>query len=304
MKLFVGVLLAISALVGCGESAKDAEHTQKKNDFTLTAAPGTNTDGAIEKFKVLAGHCPGIKKYKSDIESVEYLSQGHADFLITVVKKPTALPAESHAMGHTCHFSVDDSKATVSKRPCAWLCTGDDMTGIDGENHSYAKGKLIGPLVRPWANLREAISSTRLDMADIQGADVSKGAALLAIWGAENMRWSELQEIPTTKYGLVMKDPDAQRGQRLCTTGQVIEIELDRSVPGKKIFGGGMYEDGGRIYRFLAVQSTGEIMAHSRARFCGVVTGQQHYPNSAGGVAHAVHLVGMFDLPENKAVVK
>jgi hypothetical protein len=98
-----------------------------------------------------------------------------------------------------------------------------------------------------------------------------------------------------------MKDPDSQRGQKLCANGEVIEIALDRSVPGQKVFLGGMYDDGGRIYRFIAVQSTGEIMAHSRARFCGVVTGQQHYENSMGGVAHAVHLVGMFDLPENKA---
>lgn len=300
MKWLFGMALAVSVITGCGQSGNEPEQAQK-NDFTLTAAPGTNMDGAIEKFKTLVAHCPGIYKYKADVEKVEYLSQGHADFLVTVVGKPTVLPAQSYGMGHTCHFSVEESKATVSKRPCAWLCTGEDMTGIDGENHSYAQGKLIGPLVRPWANLREAIASTRLDMKDIVGSDVSVGAAKLAVWGAENMHWAELQEIPTTKYGLVMKDSDAQRGQRICISGRVIEIELDRSVPGKKIFVGGMYDDGDRIYRFVALQSTGEIMAHSRARFCGVVTGQQHYPNSAGGMAHAVHLVGMFDLPENKA---
>ncbi len=137
-------------------------------------------------------------------------------------------------------------------------------------------------------------------MVDIQGADVSAGAAKIALWGADNMRWDELQEIPTTKYGLVMKDSDTQRGQKLCASGEVIEIAIDNSIPEKKIFLGGMYDDGGRIYRFIAVKSTGEVMANSRARFCGIVTGQQHYPNSAGGVAHAVHLVGMFDLPENK----
>ena len=300
MKWLVGMALAVSVITGCGQSDNKPEQAQKK-DFTLTAEPGTNMDGAIEKFKTLVAHCPGIYKYKADIERVEYLSQGHADFLVTVVGNPTLLPAQSYGMGHTCHFSVDDTKATVSKRPCAWLCTGEDMTGIDGEDHSYANGKLIGPKVKPWANLQQAIASTRFDMKDIQGADVSLGAAKLALWGTENMHWSELQEIPTTKYGLVMKDPESQRGQKLCTNGEVIEITLDRSVPGQKVFLGGMYDDGGRIYRFIAVKSTGEIMAHSRARFCGVVTGQQHYENSMGGVAHAVHLVGMFDLPENKA---
>lgn len=31
-----------------------------------------------------------------------------------------------------------------------------------------------------------------------------------------------------------------------------------------------------------------------------VVTGNYDYSNSAGGTGHAVDLVGMFDLPENK----
>lgn len=273
---------------------------ERKNDFTISAAPGTDMTDAIEKFKTLAGHCPGLFKYKTDIEKVEYLNRSHADFLVTVVGKPSVLPAQSYGMGHTCHFSVDESKATVSKRPCAWLCTGEDMTGIDGENHSYAKGKLIGPLQRPWANLREAIATTRLNMTDIQGADLSVGAAKLALWSAANLRWSELQEIPAGKYAMVMKDPDTQRGSRICTSGQIIEIAVDRTVS-PKIFLGGMFDDSGRLYRFIAVGSTGEIVAESRAKFCGIVTGQQHYENSAGGVAHSVHLVGMFDLPENRA---
>lgn len=158
------------------------------------------------------------------------------------------------------------------------------------------------PLKLSWSNLREAIAETRAKMTDIQGGDLSDGAALLALWGDENMRWNELQEIPMTKYGLVMKDPDAQRGKKMCVSGKIIEIALDKSVPGKRIFEGGMFSDAGEIYRFIALHSTGEIMANSRARFCGVVTGQQHYQNSAGGVAHSVHLVGMFDLPENKSV--
>lgn len=150
-----------------------------------------------------------------------------------------------------------------------------------------------------FANLRAAIAATRLDMSDIQGTNISKGAAVLALWGYQGMKWSELQEIPKGKYGVVMKDPDSQRGSRLCVYGQVIEIAVDKSVP-QKIYQGGIFDDDGRIYRFIAVGSTGEIVAHSYANFCGIVTGQQHYANSMGGEAHAVHLVGMFDLPENK----
>jgi hypothetical protein len=300
MNRLIWPAFAALLIVGCGQPDNHASQSGK-NDFTLTATPGTDMTGAIDKFKTLVGHCPGIYKYKDDVEKVEYLKDSHADFLVTINENPKLLPAESHSSHHTCHFSISDDKATVSKRPCAWLCTGDDMAGIDGENHSYSSGKLSGPLKRQWENLGEAIASTQLDMSDIQGNDISQGAAKLALWGAEHMRWSELQEIPTTKFGLVMKDPDAQRGKKLCINGQIIEIGVDRSVPDKKIFMGGMFDDGGRIYRFIAVQSSGEIMAQSRARFCGIVTGQQHYENSGGGVAHSVHLVGMFDLPENKS---
>lgn len=272
----------------------------KENVFTLVAEPGTDMEPATEKFRALVGHCPGINKYKADIAKVEYLPSGHADFLVTVSDKPEVIPAEAYAVGHTCHFSVTAEKATVGKRPCSWLCTGEDMTGVDGNDHSYATGQIIGPLQRPWANLREAVASTMLDMADIHGIGVSKGAALLAIWGSDHMKWSELQAVPSSKYGMVMKEPDSQRGKRLCATGHVIEIAKDSSVP-QQIYLGGLSDEDGKIYRYIAVGSTGEIVADSRARFCGVVTGQQHYPNSVGGEAHAVHLVGMFDLPENKS---
>jgi len=304
----IGVLCLMTALAtlpGCQKPVESTPAAQTKTqsnsefEFVLKTAPGVDASGAPEKFKTLVAHCPGIIKYKADIEKIEYQGQGYADFLVTVSQKLTTLPVQSYGMGHSCHFNVDASKASVTKRPCAWLCTGGDMTGIDGEEHSYSQGKLIGPLVRPWENLRQAIASTRLDMKDTQDANVSVGAAKLAIWGAENMRWAELQELPQGKYGMVMKDPDTQRGSRLCTSGQVIEIAKDGSVP-QKIYVGGMFGTEGNLYRFIAVGSTGEIVANSRAKFCGIVTGQQHYPNSVGGEAHAVHLVGMFDLPENK----
>ncbi len=293
MKLLLVVLLIVSiGLSGCGKEE------DIKQDFTISASPNMDTSQAIPLFKTLMGHCPGTDKYKNDIERVEYL--GGSSFDLIISQHPKVIPLDDRPMGHTCHFQVDESKATVGKRPCAWLCTGEKMTGIDGEEHSYRNGKLIGPLKRAWANLREAVAGTRFEMSDIQGGDLSPGAAKLALWGAEHLLWNELQEIPSTKYGLVMKDPDAQRGQKLCVNGQVIEIEVDQSVPGKKVFLGGMFDDDSRIYRFVAVQSTGEIMANTHTRFCGIVTGQQHYPNSMGGVAHAVHLVGMFDIPENK----
>ena len=39
---------------------------------------------------------------------------------------------------------------------------------------------------------------------------------------------------------------------------------------------------------------------HEPARFCGIATGRDTYANTGGGTTHAVRVVGMFDLPENR----
>lgn len=295
----VGLMLAVLLALGACNNAVDAPEPTEKEEFTLTVRPGTSTSGAAEKFKRLLSHCPGIRKYREDVLAVQYQDSGPELFSVHLANPTRSMPAQSYSSGHVCHFSVSDDSANVAKRPCAWLCTGEDMTGIDGNDHAYANGALIGPKVKPWENLKEAIFSTRTEMSDVHGESVSDGAAKLAVWGAEHMRWAQLQEVDGTKYGLVMKDSYAQRGKRLCVAGEVIEIAVDRSVPGHSIHLGGLFDNAGHLYRFVALRSTGDIVAGTRASMCGIVTGQQHYPNSIGGVAHAVHMVGMFNLPEN-----
>jgi hypothetical protein len=149
-----------------------------------------------------------------------------------------------------------------------------------------------------WENLAEAVSALNPIFSDEIG-NISPGAARLAVWGAKRLKWDELQQLPQTKVALVMKDSDKERGKRICTSGSIIEISAE-DLKGEKLYAGGMYGDGWKIYRFIAVGSTGELVERSRARFCGVVIGRFDYPNSAGGTAHSVQLVGMFDLPENK----
>lgn len=147
--------------------------------------------------------------------------------------------------------------------------------------------------------LRAAIDMTVPYMGDFFEEKLSDGAVVLSHWASTDMKWSELQAIEAGKYAAVMKDADSQRGKRLCFKGVVIEIHADKSLP-KKVFTGGVFDEAGHLYRFLAAGSTGEIVDRSAARFCGVITGRNDYQNSAGGVAHAVHVIGMFDLPENK----
>ncbi len=146
--------------------------------------------------------------------------------------------------------------------------------------------------------LAQELSYSIPTMADFNDNEMSTGAVDLVLWASYLMTWKELQEVPTTKYGLVMKDSEAQRGKKMCISGQVIEIAADKSLP-KTIYVGGLIDQEYKIYRYVAVGSSGEIVSGSRARFCGIVTGRNDYSNSTGGVAHAVHLVGMFDIPDN-----
>lgn len=150
-----------------------------------------------------------------------------------------------------------------------------------------------------YENLGAAIDATKPHMDDTFNK-TSDGALLLTLWSRNNMKWPELQTLPQSKYALVMKDSDSQRGKRLCVNGMVVEIAADGSAGNPKIYTGGLMDEGGHFYRFIAVKSTGELVEQSRANFCGVVIGRNDYSNSIGGVAHSVQLVGMFDLAENK----
>ncbi len=125
------------------------------------------------------------------------------------------------------------------------------------------------------------------------------GATVFAIWAAKQALWSEIQRQPETKHGLVLKDPDPERGKKLCSSGTIAEIHADKSA-GPTLYTGGIVSNSMKVTRFIAVGSTGEIVENSIARICGVVTGVNRYSNSGGGTTEAVHIVGMFDLPANK----
>jgi hypothetical protein len=129
--------------------------------------------------------------------------------------------------------------------------------------------------------------------------NLSPGAAIFALWAAQSMHYYDVGVAKDeTTYALVRKDSDEARGKRLCATGMLIQIEVQKSA-GSKFFDGLLITDGGSIFRFLTVGSSGDLVERSRARVCGVVIGTYDYSNSGGGTGHAVQLVGMFDLPEN-----
>lgn len=134
-----------------------------------------------------------------------------------------------------------------------------------------------------------------------QGAtdDMPAGLIRLVLWSVTKMTWAAIQAQPTSKRALVFKDSEPERGKRICVSGIISEISVERLDEGK-VAHVGLYVNGD-VYMTVAVGSTGELVEQSNARFCGVVVGKFSYSNSGGGTTHAVRLVGMFDLKANRA---
>ena len=147
--------------------------------------------------------------------------------------------------------------------------------------------------------LSEALSLAKPYMTEVYG-ETSEGTRLLVLWALDQMTWDHVGvEKDETTHAEVLKDVELERGKRLCWRGSVIQIVADRSL-GDAVYTGLLYSSQGDLYHFYGVGSSGDLVEDSYGRFCGVVTGKFDYANSGGGTSHAIELVGMFDLPENK----
>jgi len=147
--------------------------------------------------------------------------------------------------------------------------------------------------------LAEAVATVRSEMTDTDDS-TSPGAVLLALWAVKHLKWADVAVAKNeTSPALVRKDSDASRGKRMCVRGRLIQIQKE-NVDGGAVFSGLLLSGYTEITSFIVAGSTGELVAQSRARLCGVVIGTYDYSNSAGGKGHAISLVGMFDLPENR----
>jgi hypothetical protein len=129
---------------------------------------------------------------------------------------------------------------------------------------------------------------------------LDRGTLLLSVWSFKRMRWSDVHVVQDeTSFGATMKDPDGVRGLRMCWGGSIIQISVLRTPYGVGAEGI-LMTNSTKLIRFVAAGSSGDIVQGSPARICGFVTGKYSYSNSAGGTGHAVKMVGMFSLPENK----
>ena len=155
--------------------------------------------------------------------------------------------------------------------------------------------------IKALPSFKEALEFARPHMADVDSDgddDASLGWQYLTSWARVKMRWEDAApKLPETTIALVKKDPDDERGKRLCITGAIVQIERKGKLGA---YTGGILSEHD-VVRFAAVRSTGDITKETRsAKFCGVVTNKVSYKNAVGGTTHAVQMVGMFDLPENR----
>lgn len=77
--------------------------------------------------------------------------------------------------------------------------------------------------------LQDAIDVARPQMTNSVGR-IDSGSALLALWAAGNLTWDALEAVPATSAAMFHKDPESERGKRLCLNGTIAEIRAEKSL--------------------------------------------------------------------------
>jgi hypothetical protein len=149
-------------------------------------------------------------------------------------------------------------------------------------------------------SFEDAIAVIGPKMSDSVDA-YSDGQVMLTLWATKALTWGDVfVKRDETSLAKIAKDSEPERGKRMCLSGtRVIQIMADRADDAKIFRGLLSYRY--KPVSFIAVGSTGELVERSRARFCGIVAGNHAFSNVSGGQTQTALLIGMFDLPENRA---
>jgi hypothetical protein len=163
------------------------------------------------------------------------------------------------------------------------------------------KEKSIGEKIDESTTAAAALALAKPHMKDATDKDDNPGGLAFARWSAAHLRWADVEiEKDETTHGKVMKDSEEELGKRMCNSGSVVQISVLKLPSGKKLSYGLLLTGGGNLYQFYAALSSGDLVEGKHGRLCGFVTGTYTYANSGGGTGHAVSMVGIFDLPENR----
>jgi hypothetical protein len=87
-------------------------------------------------------------------------------------------------------------------------------------------------LILEKASLKDAIEVARPRMENtVSRLDV--GSALLTLWASKKMTWDAIQSLPETSPLQFRKDPEAERGKRLCMSGVISSIRAEKTLAGR-----------------------------------------------------------------------
>jgi hypothetical protein len=162
-------------------------------------------------------------------------------------------------------------------------------------------------LKKPSTTLAEAIDIVREDVDQKSIGTHNFASRRLAFWAVGDggdkgsaLKWDAVAVTKNeTNPRLIIKDPEASLGKRLCVKGFIAEIHKHK-IEERKMFRGLLGTWGGDILSFWAIGDTGDLVEERTAKFCGVAAGKYVYRSREGKEKDAIEVVGFFDLPTNK----
>lgn len=147
--------------------------------------------------------------------------------------------------------------------------------------------------------LSDFVEQSKPSMNDTIDSRPQASSYLVNFMNLKDIKIKDILKLPQTSRGKILKDPEAERGHQLCVTGNLVQISANRKS-GNVEYTGIMMDQTFQPVIFAAVGDTGELVARSKARFCGIVIGKMSYSNTGGGQSSGPYLVGLFDLKKNK----
>lgn len=277
-----GAALALFTVGYLVLSTRSASNAKRDAAYTEAAISNVKTlADAASRFRTAhSGQCPSMAELRRD-KLVDGLSTDNDPW-----GNAYEIDCVEHATTVTSHGGGNGRGAITRGSPYEYVPPVPPKAPIDVFAEAVAAETSINGV---WRYAKRHVKD---------GLESDLGKDVLLGWSASRLRWADLQTVPATSYGKAMKDIDPERGKRLCASGSVIEIF---KVKGTAVphFEGGIMTDSG-VIRFAAVQGTGDIVAQSYARFCGVLTGHVEYENIGKTTTQGLMAIGMFDLPENR----
>jgi hypothetical protein len=79
------------------------------------------------------------------------------------------------------------------------------------------------------ATLHDAIETARPFMESTTGR-LDVGSALLTLWASKHLKAGDVAALPETTPALFQKDPEAERGKRLCFSGVIAQIRAEKDL--------------------------------------------------------------------------